>query len=257
MGVDLGGRRIIKKIDKECTYEEYVDAVCRGISGKDLSWFKEHGHDLQLIPPDRFYYRWGWNQYRLPFYWYKLKSQGEELRANMERDGIGEKTDIDVDYFSQQFDPIPVWYPALIHDEDPKYDLYAVSGRGSIFHHSTLPSTNPWLIEIAERDPVMLRVLINTETARRKGLEDDDLVWVESRSGKIKGRLRSTDCVHKEVLGFYGPLGHWMKHSLAEGKGSHHGSLLPMDMKTVAPVVPALEASARVRVYKTEEGGRK
>jgi anaerobic selenocysteine-containing dehydrogenase len=103
----------------------------------------------------------------------------------------------------------------------------------------------------------MLRVLINSETARQKGLEDDDLVWVESRSGQVKGRLRTTDCVHVEVLGFYGPLGHWMKHELAEGKGSHHGSLLPMDMKTVAPVVPALEASARVRVYKAEEGGRK
>jgi molybdopterin-containing oxidoreductase family molybdopterin binding subunit len=256
-GMDRWSEPWVVPIDTECTYEEYVDSVCKGLAGHDLDWFKEHGHNLELIPPDRFYYRWGWNQYRLPFYWYKLKADGDALRANMERDKVGETADIDVDYFCQQFDPIPVWYPALIHSEDPKYDMYAVSGRGSIFHHSTLPSTNPWLIEIAERDPVMLRVLINSETAREKGLEDDDLVWVESRAGKVKGRLRTTDCVHREVLGFYGPLGHWMKHELAEGKGSHHGSLLPMDMKTVAPVVPALEASARVRVDKAAEGGRK
>ncbi len=253
MGLDCWGEPWIIDINKECTYEEYVDAICKGLYGKDLAWFKEHGHNMQLIPPDRFYYRWGWNQYRLPFYWYKLKAQGDELRENLERDKVGEKTNLDVNYLCQQFEPIPVWYPALIHhQEDPKYDLYAVSGRAAISHHSSLPATNPWLIEIAERDPFILRILINHETARKKGLKDDELVWVESRAGRVKGRLKLTECVHREVLGFYGPLGHWMKHELAEGKGSHHGSLLPMDMKTLAPVVPALEAAARVMVYKAE-----
>jgi len=255
-GADRWSEPWIVDINTECTYEEYVDSVCMGLAGNDLSWFKEHGHNLELIPPDRFYYRWGWNQYRLPLYWYKLKADGDELRANMERDRVGENSCLDPDYLCQQFEPIPVWYPASIFDEDPKYDMYAVSGRAAIFLHSTTPATNPWLIEIAERDPFMLRVMINTETADKKGLKDDDFVWVESRVGKVKGRLKLTECVHKEVLGFYGPLGHWMKHPLAQGKGSHHGTLLPMDMKSVAPVVPALEASARVRVYKAEEGGQ-
>lgn len=239
------------EIDREVTYEEFTDAYCRALWGKDLAWFKEHGHNLQLIPPDRFYYRWGWNQFRLPFYWYKLKAQGEELRHNMEQDKVKEKCpELDPDYFCSQFEPIPCWYPANLEKEDPKYDLYAVSGRASIFTHSSLPMTNAWLAEIAERDPYMLLIQMNTETAKKKGLHDEDRVWVESRAGKIQGTLKLTECVHKEVLGFYGPVGHWMKHPFAQGRGSHHGSLLPFDMRSVSPVGPAAEATARVRIYK-------
>jgi len=236
--------------NRKYSFEEFVDAACQGIWGKDLAWFKEHGHNYRRIPADKLYYRWGWDQYRLPFYFEELKTRGEKLRENMERDRVKEKIGLDPDVWCRQCNPLPTWEPSVIHNKDPKYDLYAQSRRSPLARGSTWPGTNTWLMEIAERDPYFLKIRINSETAKKKGLADGDLVWVESEVGRVQGRVVLTECIHPEVLGFSGNAGHWMKHPFASNKAPHFNSLLPHDLEHTAPVAPNLEGTAKVRIYK-------
>jgi anaerobic selenocysteine-containing dehydrogenase len=236
--------------DRKYSWEEFVDVACRTTCGLDLAWFKEHGHNLRPVPPERYYYRWGWNQHRLPFYFTELKARGDELRQNMERDRVKEKIGLDPDVWCRQFNALPTWEASIIHEEDPEYDMYVSSRRTPMSRGSTLPATNPWLMEIAERDPYHLKIRINSETAKKKGLKDGDLVWVESKVARVQGRLKLTECMHHETLGFTSNLGHWMKHSVAQGKGPNVNKLLPLDLEHTAPVAPSLEGTAKVKIYK-------
>ena len=105
-------------------------------------------------------------------------------------------------------------------------------------------------MEIAETDPYHLKVKINTETAKKKGLKDGDLIWVESQVDRVKAEVKLTECVHHELVGFSSNLGHWMKHSIAGGKGAHFNTLLPLDLEHHQPVALGLEGTAKVRIYK-------
>ena len=115
----------------------------------------------------------------------------------------------------------------------------------------TLPATNPWLMEIAEADPYYLKVMINTETAKKKGLKDGDWVWLESKVGKVKGQIRCTELMQHESLGIGACLGHYdMRQPIAQGKGTHFNSLLPYGVEYTGGNSGAIEGCAKVKIYK-------
>ncbi|MBI2916359.1 MAG: molybdopterin-dependent oxidoreductase [Chloroflexi bacterium] len=230
------------------TWPEIVAALFEAAWDRPIEWFMEHGHNLHPLPPEKKYLIWG--NRRMPFYHHWVMEQGEALRSNMEQARTRELIGLDPDEFARSYWPMPTWEPAIIHKDDPKYDMYAISFKTSLTRFATLPDTNPWLMEIAERDPFLLRVLMNTGAGRKKGLCDGDLVWVESKAGRVKAQLRLTELMHEETLGFPGNFGHRMAHPIAQGRGPHFNSLLPMGLDYTARVTGALEATARVRVYK-------
>ena len=80
--------------------------------------------------------------------------------------------------------------------------------------------------------------------------------WVDSEGkerppGKIKGKLKVVEGIHPECVGTAGNFGHWVKGEVvAKGKGVHHNTLVPYDIKRIDPLSAALDNVIAVRIYK-------
>jgi len=112
---------------------------------------------------------------------------------------------------------------------------------------------NPWLQELATKHPWVHNVIINDETAKRKGLKDGDVITIESQHGlKVKGKIRLTQGVHPEVLGIASNYGQWAKGKpIAKGKGTHDNSLLAINLEERTDWVSGnLDLCTKVRITK-------
>lgn len=107
------------------------------------------------------------------------------------------------------FDPLPFWYPPFedrIADAD-QYPLRILTQRPMTHYHSW-GSQNAWLRQLLNENPLF----VNPILARQLGLEDGQWVWIESRLGKMTGRLRLSDAVEPGTV--------WTWNAIAKGPGS-------------------------------------
>jgi len=91
-------------------------------------------------------------------------------------------------------------------------------------------------------------VEINPETAQKMGIKDGDLIWVESKAGKLKGKARlfsGTDptCIHIPYGQGHKAYGRW-----AKGRGINPNELLVKEYDHLGGFVTYF--STRVKVYK-------
>jgi anaerobic selenocysteine-containing dehydrogenase len=91
-------------------------------------------------------------------------------------------------------------------------------------------------------------VEINPETAREMGIEDGDLIWVESTVGKVKAKARlfpgaDPKCIHIPYGQGHKAYGRW-----AKGRGVNPNDLLARDYDYLGGFVSYF--STRVKIYK-------
>ncbi|MBI2368877.1 MAG: molybdopterin-dependent oxidoreductase, partial [Deltaproteobacteria bacterium] len=166
-----------------------------------LDWFREHGlivfprtlQDLYPLP---------WLQARFPVYFEFFLSLGREVQKVAD--------EIGVPWDTADYQAVPDWKPCAAFEPEDGYDLFVVNFKVP-FHTLTATQGNPWLDEVSQRHPFADKVLLNSAVAARKGLKSGDLVWVESRAGRLKGELRVTECIHPEVIGTSGIFGCWAR----------------------------------------------
>jgi len=153
----------------------------------------------------------------------------------------------DVSHYS----PINDWRPCPAFEEDGKeYDLFLANSKIPLTTH-TISADNPWIDDICSHNRLDHNVMLNTETARKKGIRDGDTIVVESRAGKVKGKVRVTGCVHPQVVGILGTFGQWAKGKpIARGKGVSSNSLVPFDINGMGMLSGQMDNCARVKVYK-------
>ena len=97
---------------------------------------------------------------------------------------------------SVDYEPVPHYEePAESPVTDEEFPYVLTEGRVPMYHHGTLRNI-PWLREIY---PVPL-TWINPETAAQIGVEDGDWCTLESRRGKIYGRVLITEGVAPKVI---------------------------------------------------------
>jgi anaerobic selenocysteine-containing dehydrogenase len=91
---------------------------------------------------------------------------------------------------SKDYDPLP-WYaePAESPNREiaKDYPLVMTNGRIPMYHHGTLRNI-PFLREIY---PVP-ELWVNPEDAKKYGVAQGDWAWIESKRGKIRGKVRVT-----------------------------------------------------------------
>ena len=210
-----------------------------------LEWFKEHGVITWPKRVDEVYWR-PFLDVRIPVYHEYLIGLGEQTGNICDEAGMP----CDRRYYG----PLPEWLPCKSHEEkDSTFDLFAFYYRDAIQSNS-FTMENPWIDEIARMDPFSYRIAINAETGRRKGLRDNDVVFLETVTGRrVTGRVKLTEGIHPEAVGIAANAGHWSKHQpIAKGKGIFFNDLLEIDFEHTSPVNLNLDLCAKVKVGKQE-----
>ncbi len=152
------------------------------------------------------------------------------------------------------YNPLLDWRPCPAYEEDGKiYDLFLATSKIPLNYH-TVSADNPWIDDICTHNRLDHKILINTDTANKKMINDGDVVCVESRVGKVKGKVRVTECVHPQVVGILGLFGQWAKGKrIAEGKGVNSNTLVAFDWNNMETLTGQLDNCARVKIYKESQ----
>lgn len=230
---------------KTYTMDEISDHELKHKFGPErgLDWFKENGVITWPKKVEEVYWR-PFVDVRVPIYHEYLIGLGEQTGKLFADAGLP---------FDQTFyGPLPEWLPCPSHEvKDVSFDLYAFYYRDAI-QANGFTMENPWIDETARMDPFSYRIAINADTARKKGLVDNDVVNLETPTGRtVTGRVKLTEGIHPEAVGIAACAGHWTKHQpIAKGKGVFFNDLLEVDFEHTSPVNLNLDLCAKVKVAK-------
>ena len=249
-------------VNRRYTLEEIYDRQIRGwpySDGKGLEDLKKKGHIDYWRPRKEFYlyYYFPDNQTRHPFYLMGLKEVGDKLKADLLKHDIGFPGVEDMDYIFDLYRPIPHWVESSEFNPPKGYDLWAINWKTPYIGNDAGNLTgNPWLAEVYAKDPWESVVLVNPSTAERKRLRDDDIVIVESRYGKIEGRLRLSELFHPDAVGVGGSYGLGTGQSNPLNRvGPQFNALLSIDDITLDGVSGGQDTAPAVKIYR-KEGSR-
>jgi molybdopterin-containing oxidoreductase family molybdopterin binding subunit len=234
---------------KEYTLEEILDRWAKSTLGPEygLEYLKKHG--FVAIPKKvEEVYEIAGGKYaptaRVPIYFEFLKDAGEALKQVIK--------EMNITWDFSDYTPLVEWLPCPSHESKAKdYDLWATNSK-SVYHYFSSTQENPWLDEAASRNPYVYNVLINAETARKKGIVSGDYLWVESEDGfRMRVKVKVTEGIHPQVVLFTGSMGHWAKgEPIAKGKGANINFLRPVGLKYTDWLSGNIDYCIKVRVYK-------
>jgi len=248
-------------LDRLYTLEEIFDRIIKQMFGDkyDYKYLMEHGfiHKYSVKGKEGYnYYYWPDNKTRHPIYFNRLKESGDTLKKNLEQAGITHPGFKDDSAFFKFYQPVPFWVPTDESQAPEEYDLFVINWKTNFRIHGTGSNLeNAWLKEIRDTDPYETYILINSQTAKNKGLEDDDRVRLESRYGKTEGPLRLTQLIHPEVLGIAGNYGGWSSTFLnpVTSDGAWFNALLSSNEEhSIDPITAGIENAPRVKIIKIE-----
>jgi len=204
--------------DYDVFIEDVFDRWAK-IKGKDLAWFKTNGVKVSKIPTSELYMR-AWSP---PYNGVKAHLCSEillRLRRIMQSKGV------EAIYY-QDYTPFPTWRTPTMESSPGDYDLYLISYK-KIEHKQSRTAFNALLNEIEPQN----YLLINSQTAKNKGIGGGDVVWVEShnaRTGetyKIQVKAKLIEGIRPDTVAISHHHGHWV-HPLAKGKGVAASKLFP------------------------------
>jgi molybdopterin-containing oxidoreductase family molybdopterin binding subunit len=226
------------------SWEELADRWMKSWFGPEngIDWFKEHGLLITGRKKVEEAYPRVFLTPRIPIYLEYFLAAGDEVRKVTEALGIQWDTD---DYL-----PLMEWKPCPAYSSsDPGYDLFVVNFKLP-FHSLGYTSHNGLLSQLSERNPYAYSVLLNADTACRKGIRSGDRVRLESEEGySVEGQALLTECIHPEVVGTAGCFGRKSKAlKLSQGKGVHFNTLLPHSIERIDSLSTALDSCVKVKV---------
>ncbi|MCX8022559.1 MAG: molybdopterin-dependent oxidoreductase [Syntrophorhabdaceae bacterium] len=259
-GLSLNGEWKLD-LNRRYTLEEIFDRQIKGwpySGGKGLKELREKGYIEYWKPKKEFYlyYYFPDNKTRHPMYFMELKRVGDRLRTNLLEHNISFPMIEDMDYVLNLYRPIPHWVESSeFRGPEEGYDLWAINWKTPYFACDSSNLTgNPWLAEVYTKDPWESVILINPATALRKGLKDGQMVVVESRYGRIEGRLKVSELFHPDAVGIGGGYGLGTCQSNPLNRmGPNFNALLSIDPITYDGVSAGQDTAPAVRVYGKEE----
>jgi molybdopterin-containing oxidoreductase family molybdopterin binding subunit len=236
---------------QKITWEQVTDKALKNLFGKDrgVEWFKREGGIVWPKKVEEAYWRCFTNA-RVPIY----LEFTIDLKNKIKKIADGSQISISWD----QYTPLIEWFPCTPHlQKDPKYDLYCFTYR-DVLHTNSMTMEQPWLDEASKMNPYTYNISMSAETAKQKGLEDKDLIEIESMYGhKIRGTLKLRKGQHPQTIALVSA-GHWAKgQPIAAGKGANFYDLLESKFENCDPLGFTIEMAVRVKVTKVKGAKRR
>jgi anaerobic selenocysteine-containing dehydrogenase len=148
------------------------------------------------------------------------------------------------------------YFPCHAHAEDGAFDLHVVNFKVPFITFS-VTSENVWINEISEANPYTYNVMINTKTAKEKGIEDGDRIKIVSRFAEGEGTVKTTELIHPDCIGIPSTLGHWARaYSVSKYKGTGFNNFLPApDVAYIDTLSGQTDSCVRVKIEKLNHAG--
>jgi anaerobic selenocysteine-containing dehydrogenase len=239
----VGDENLKLKPGEDLTYAEIGDRMLPWIYGDDWKKIKEQGYATWEKRVEDVYWRWEFPS-RVPLYMEFL------IHSRNEVERICKEVDLDLDY--KQYTALPSWFPPTSYEElNDEFDVLAFSYR-DILHTNTTTGQNPMLDEVSDLCPYTYMITMHPDTAKKKGIEEGDAIWIENRYGaKEKGQVKFMEGQHPLTLGIAGQAGLYAKgRPISHGKGSNFCKILPNRLKHFDPVTGTIETAVATKVYK-------
>ncbi len=177
-----------------------------------IEYFEKRGVSVKPIPVKELYApawdpAYGGIRHRL--YGESLLRYRDEMKAK----GADE-------IYWRDYTPLPTWRTPTMESSPPEYDLYLISFKKIEFKQSR-SSFIPLLAELAPQQ----YLVINPKTARAKGINDGDEVWVESHNAvtretrRLRVRARYSEGIRPDTVGMPHHYGEVARHPWAKGQG--------------------------------------
>lgn len=232
--------------DEKISSKEFTDRVLKFYFGKEkgVEWFHKNGVVTWEKKPEEAYWRY-FVPARVPLYFETVPYNKIKAKPICEKIGLN----FNWDYYS----PLIQYFPSVTYTElppDSEYELLGVSYRDVLQTHRHFLE-NPLVDEMSAGNPYTFNIVMSEEAAKKRGIEDGDIVGVENHHGnKVEGRVKLSKLVHPRIVAIVG-LGGWAKgRPIAKGKGINFNELLRADYKHMCPVVGSLEIVPRLKAYK-------
>jgi molybdopterin-containing oxidoreductase family molybdopterin binding subunit len=229
------------------TLEEVLDRQARSEYGEGhgWDWFSEHGllvwqRGVEERYPGRFIAG------RIPVYMENFIDRRDELRAVLGELGL--------DWDLTDYDPLPKWLACDAYGQLERGEIDAIGVHYKLpYVYGGQGNANPWIDELCEKLPHSYGALVNSQLARKRGICDDDWVWLESPTGRSRLRAHVTECVHPEVIGIAGHAGHWAKGKpLSRGKGVNFNTLLPYGPEHMDTISSSIDMCAPLTIRRAD-----
>ena len=230
------------------TVKELFDKRIRSTMGDDkgLEWYLENAivtreNSVEQMYPGAF------SKARLHVYFEFMKSAGEDVKKVTK--------DLGLNFWdTSDYQPLPDWKPcpAFVQENKREFDLYLVNYKvpQQPFSYGQNNSFLQLLTDRHRDDDI----LINSETARQKGIVDGDQIEIETAEGKKEiGIAKLTELVHPEVIACQGQGGRFAKQLAGKKRGINYNDLLAFDEEHVDFVSTAVDSCLKVKVRKIQK----
>ena len=244
---------------KPYTWDEILDRILKARFGeeKGVEYFTEHGSawTAKWLPEEQtynyFYFPDG--QTRHPIYNEYLLGTGMIMNDLCAENNVT-VPGWNMDEYLAFFGPLPTWIPHPEHLAPAEFDLFAVNWKiaSRAFGMGALEELAPIREMQQLQGNEVDAILVNTETAREKGLKDGDEVICESQyGGTQRGVIQTTGTLHPKAVGFpanFGRTAMFMGPKAREGL--NYNQLLSAADGQFDPVIGAIDITAAVKLVK-------
>jgi anaerobic selenocysteine-containing dehydrogenase len=242
-------------VTKRYSCKELADRVIKSVFGENASVdaCRNNAEVPKRVLPHKAAYPYGGfpgSQTRYALYMDRLKTYGEDLIGNLKRANAF-LPGLEEDVLKPHFSAVPHWIEKP-GKRPAGLDLFAVNWKPAQFTFGVGGAAeNPWLHEVSQFDQHLNVVCLNPKTARARGLADGTAIWVESKFGKVRGKVKISEAFHPEVVGIGGLFGHRSPgmNPLAR-RGMHFNSLMSPNVEDCDPLGGGFSGAPRVRIYK-------
>ena len=233
--------------DKKYTDKEIARRKGLLWNDKDIDWYMEHGHAVTERRSDKWYRPW--EGMRLHFYIEMMVTERDKLKALMEEHDVPFRHEWGWD----DYQPLPTAVLDPVHEEPPEYGLYAIFYKDIQMNFGESLSI-PWIKDIVYRDPVHIAMILNPKTAAAEGLQDRDIVRVDSPYGFLYGRIGTSEGMQPDTLGVSNALSRTRtSHKGVPHAGGHFNDLLPYDLGNTDAVTGQPETVCKIKITKLDD----
>jgi anaerobic selenocysteine-containing dehydrogenase len=147
--------------------------------------------------------------------------------------------------------PVADYIPRPYEDLPAEYDMYAVHYK-TMLHAMTTFMDNAWIAEyVGNYDPYTMQIMINADTAQKRGIKNGDQITVESPFGKVTGECVTTQLTRPDTIAIAGTFGATSPElSPAAREGVLFNRLCWGDETYRDPITGNQENAMKVKVYK-------